>query len=174
MALNLAVVQIIDLELGFASAVHIGYVPTRPKTSESQSGEEQGMSRTSTWLLIALLCVANGGALAADTDSGKEMYRRYCASCHGVDGKGNGPVASQLKIKLSDLTTIKKRNNGVFPVDNVMATIDGRRVIKGHGDGEMPVWGEVFSSEVDKKKYAELTTLLKAKLIAEYVATLQR
>ena len=37
----------------------------------------------------------------------------------------------------------------------------------------MPVWGEVFLTDKEKK-YPELTTLLKAKFIAEYVATLQR
>ena len=55
-----------------------------------------------------------------------------------------------------------------------MATIDGRRTVKGHGERDMPVWGEVFLTEKEKKKYPELTSLLKAKIIAEYVATLQR
>jgi mono/diheme cytochrome c family protein len=125
-------------------------------------------------LLISFLCVPCSRAAAAEAEAGKEMYRRYCASCHGLDGKGNGPVATQLKIKLPDLTLVKKRNKGTFPLDDVMATIDGRRVVKGHGDRQMPVWGEVFSGEDEQKKYSELTTLLKAKIIAEYVATLQR
>jgi mono/diheme cytochrome c family protein len=123
-------------------------------------------------LSISILCAAYGRAVAAD--AGKDMYRRYCASCHGLEGKGNGTVAAQLKIKVADLTTIKKRNKGLYPLESVMATIDGRRIVKGHGDREMPVWGEIFSGEVEQKKYTELTTLLKAKVIAEYVATLQR
>jgi mono/diheme cytochrome c family protein len=131
-----------------------------------------------TLLILALpilfLCAASAGALAAEADSGKQMYRQYCASCHGIEGKGNGTVATQLKIKVADLTVIRKKNKGIFPLDSVMATIDGRRIVKGHGDREMPVWGEVFSTESEKKKYTELTTLLKAKLIAEYVATLQK
>jgi mono/diheme cytochrome c family protein len=134
------------------------------------------MSRQfSFWaLLISILCAPHSGAVAAEAEAGKEMYRRYCASCHGVEGKGNGPVAAQLKIKVPDLTIVKKRNKGIFPLDDVMATIDGRRTVKGHGDRQMPVWGEVFSGENEQKKYSELTTLLKAKIIAEYVATLQR
>ena len=54
------------------------------------------------------------------------------------------------------------------------ATIDGRRLVRAHGDRDMPVWGETFRSEAEAKKYPELTTLLKAKVIAEYVATLQK
>jgi mono/diheme cytochrome c family protein len=124
------------------------------------------------WLVI--LCTAYSPATAAEVDAGRDMYRRYCASCHGADAKGKGTVSSQLKRKMPDLTTIKKRRNGVFPLDDVMATIDGRRMARGHGTREMPVWGEVFSAETDQKKYTELTTLLKAKVIAEYVATLQQ
>lgn len=55
-----------------------------------------------------------------------------------------------------------------------MSAIDGRRAIRGHGDRNMPVWGEIFRKEADDAKYPELTTLLKAKLIAEYIATLQQ
>jgi mono/diheme cytochrome c family protein len=125
-------------------------------------------------LWIPILCTAYSRAVAGEADAARDMYRRYCASCHGVDAKGTGVVSSQLKMKIPDLTTIKKRNKGVFPLDDVMATIDGRRTVQGHGSREMPVWGEVFSGESDQKKYTELTTLLKAKIIAEYVGTLQQ
>ena len=133
---------------------------------------------TKTLLLLTspvlFLCALYSGAPAAETDAGKQMYLQYCGSCHGADGKGNGPVAKQLKIKATDLTLLRKKNKGVFPLDDVMATIDGRRIVKGHGERDMPVWGEVFLTEKEKKKYPELTSLLKAKIIAEYVATLQR
>jgi len=133
---------------------------------------------TKTLLLLTspvlFLCALYSRAPAAETDAGKQMYLQYCGSCHGADGKGNGPVARQLKIKATDLTQLRKKNKGVFPLDDVMATIDGRRIVKGHGERDMPVWGEVFLTETEKKKYPELTSLLKAKIIAEYVATLQR
>lgn len=121
-----------------------------------------------------VLCALYSGATGADKDAGKQMYLQYCASCHGADGRGNGPVAKQLKIKATDLTLLRKKEKGIFPLDDVMATIDGRRIVKGHGERNMPVWGEVFLTENEKKKYPELTSLLKAKIIAEYVATLQR
>lgn len=111
---------------------------------------------------------------AADTNQGQKLYMQYCGSCHGKDGKGNGPVSPHLKIKVPDLTVLKKNNKGIYPLDSVMSTIDGRRVVRAHGDRQMPVWGEVFSQELEKEKYTELTTLLKAKVIAEYIGTLQR
>jgi mono/diheme cytochrome c family protein len=113
-------------------------------------------------------------SIAADIDQGQKLYMQYCASCHGKDGKGNGPVAGYLKIKVPDLTLLKQQNKGTYRVDDVMSAIDGRRVVRAHGDRQMPVWGEVFREEVAKEKYKELTTLLTAKVIAEYVGTLQR
>lgn len=116
----------------------------------------------------------SSASLAAESNSGKQMYLQYCGSCHGKDGKGDGTVSRDLKVRVPDLTGLAKKNKGVYPLDDVMATIDGRRSVRGHGDRNMPVWGESFHSESEGKKYPELTTLLKAKIIAEYVATLQK
>ena len=102
------------------------------------------------------------------------MYLQYCGSCHGRSGKGDGPVSRDLKVKVPDLTSLAKHHKGIYPLDDVMATIDGRRLVRAHGDREMPVWGEKFRSEAETKRYPELTTLLKAKIIAEYVGTLQK
>ena len=109
---------------------------------------------------------------AAHFDAGKEFYLTYCSSCHGQEGHGNGPVSKSIRVPIPDLTLIRSRNNGVFPLDRVMSAIDGRRDIRGHGSREMPVWGEIFHREQDKAP--ERTTLMKAKIIAEYVATLQK
>jgi mono/diheme cytochrome c family protein len=111
---------------------------------------------------------------AAESSSGKQMYLQYCSSCHGKDGKGDGTISRDLKVRVPDLTGLAKKNKGVYPLDNVMATIDGRRSVRGHGDRNMPVWGKSFHSESEGKKYPELTTLLKGKIIAEYIAMLQK
>lgn len=127
------------------------------------------------WLIVcALLLVGKAPAPAAESDGGKRMYLQYCASCHGADGIGNGSVSRYLKIKVPDLTQIARNHKGIFPLDDVMATIDGRRSVRAHGERDMPVWGESFAKELEEKKYTELTTLLRAKLIAEYIATLQK
>lgn len=76
--------------------------------------------------------------------SGKEMYTAYCASCHGVNGKGSGPAASALKAPPTDLTTLSKNNSGKFPSDHVYEVINGRASTPAHGSQDMPVWGPVF------------------------------
>ena len=79
--------------------------------------------------------------------SGVEMFNTYCAVCHGKDGKGDGPAASEFKIPPANLTLLSVNNNGKFPADHVAETIrTGPRDAKAHGSREMPVWGKVFSS----------------------------
>ena len=125
--------------------------------------------------VVLLFSIAVGIEIeAAEAEQGKQLYIQYCGSCHGKDGRGNGSVSPYLKIAVADLTVLKKNNKGIYPLDDVMATIDGRRAVRTHGDRDMPVWGEIFRKETEQGKYPELTSLLKAKVIAEYVATLQR
>jgi hypothetical protein len=82
---------------------------------------------------------------AQQPDIGKTEYQSGCASCHGVDGKGNGPVADALKTKPADLTMIAKANNGVFPFGRIYDIIDGRLEVRSHGVRDMPVWGFRYS-----------------------------
>ena len=77
--------------------------------------------------------------------AGKDLFRTYCASCHGTDARGHGPVAPELKSKVPDLTKITSRNRGVFPWERVRNTIDGEQRPFVHGTREMPVWGPFFS-----------------------------
>jgi mono/diheme cytochrome c family protein len=127
------------------------------------------------WAISAILLVApSADCFAADFDSGKQMYLKYCGSCHGLTGKGDGPVSRDLKVKVPDLTVLKRNNQGMYPTDRVLSSIDGSRFVRAHGDRQMPVWGEVFRKEHERDKYTELTALLQAKMIAEYVGSLQR
>lgn len=79
-----------------------------------------------------------------DPSSGKGMYLEYCASCHGVDGKGNGPAAPALKITPTDLTQLAAKNGGTFPDAHIMQVIKGDTMTAAHGNKDMPVWGPVF------------------------------
>jgi hypothetical protein len=83
----------------------------------------------------------NMQALAQQPDIGKAEYQTSCAACHGVDGKGTGPLAEELKTKPADLTVLARKNNGVFPIERIYETIDGRNMIKPHGIRDMPIWG---------------------------------
>jgi len=81
-----------------------------------------------------------------DSIRGDNLYRAYCASCHGEDGKGNGAMAVWLKVQPADLTHIAARNGGKFPLERVDRIISGEEALpSGHGTRGMPVWGPVFS-----------------------------
>jgi len=78
--------------------------------------------------------------------SGPEMFKAYCASCHGTDAKGHGPAEPALKKAPKDLTTLSRNNQGKFPAFRVAAAIRGDGNVLSHGSKEMPVWGVVLGS----------------------------
>ncbi len=77
--------------------------------------------------------------------SGEELFKSYCATCHGSDAKGNGPMAAVLKVPPPDLTTLSKRNNGKFPADHVATVLKNGVDVPAHGTVEMPIWGSTFA-----------------------------
>lgn len=81
---------------------------------------------------------------AAAPQSGEEMYGQYCSSCHGMDGKGNGPAAAALREAMPDLTKLAQRNGGEYPAESVMMTLGRIQGPGAHGSEEMPVWGNLF------------------------------
>ncbi len=102
-----------------------------------------------------------------ESESGSELYTLYCASCHGVNAHGNGSIAIFLRVPPADLTQIAKRNKGVFPAEQVYQTIDGRKVVKPHGQSQMPVWGDAFMKSAtggDEKKVSDKIQALVAYL----------
>jgi mono/diheme cytochrome c family protein len=102
---------------------------------------------------------------------GRDLYQFYCASCHGRDGKGSGPVAPALKGDLPDLTRLAMRNGGEFPRARVEAVVTGRAdpPLAVHGSREMPVWGPIFSG-LDRD---EAVNRVRIANIVDYLATLQ-
>jgi nucleotide-binding universal stress UspA family protein/mono/diheme cytochrome c family protein len=79
------------------------------------------------------------------TTAGAAVFRTYCASCHGTEARGDGPLASAMRRKPVNLTEIAKQNGWQFPSEMVFTIIDGRQPLRGHGGPDMPVWGDVFS-----------------------------
>jgi hypothetical protein len=105
--------------------------------------EDHLMGRMHKWLIISIIGF-NGYASAETVDSGKTEFQSSCASCHGIDAKGNGPLSKELKTHPTDLTVLTKKHSGVFPFNYIYKVIDGRNEIRGHGSREMPVWGYRF------------------------------
>jgi mono/diheme cytochrome c family protein len=82
---------------------------------------------------------------------GVDLFNNYCASCHGLSGKGDGPLANLLKSKPADLTVIAKKYNGVFPAAAVRKMIAGDDAVASHGSRTMPIWGPIFKDiQVDQ------------------------
>lgn len=103
-------------------------------------------------------------------DTGSQLFRTYCASCHGATGRGNGPLAEQLRRMPPDLTQFTRRNGGMFPSERVYRIIDGRDV-SSHGDREMPVWGDVFKTVPGGSSAAAVKARIDA--IVRYLAGIQ-
>lgn len=103
-------------------------------------------------MLFIVLFLGITDAVSEEEIIGSNEYRISCLSCHGVGGRGNGPMAELLKVEPSDLTVIAKNNEGIFPLDKVHRMIDGRHGVTGHGDRDMPIWGARYLRE-DTERY---------------------
>lgn len=87
---------------------------------------------------------------ASGVGTAERDFRLYCSNCHGESGRGDGPKTFGLSGPAPDLTGLSERNGGVFPRERLQAIIDGREVLKSHGDREMPVWGIWFKMEAEE------------------------
>ena len=104
-------------------------------------------------------------------DSGVEMFKAYCASCHGLDGKGNGPAASALKVAPADLSVLTQKSGGKFPSGRVIHVIEGTDEITAHGSSEMPLWGPVFHTLSPGN---DSVVKLRISNLAKYIESLQK
>lgn len=131
---------------------------------------------TATAAMLAVVLI-EGQCLAQERSYAEEEFINSCAACHGREGRGNGPLAEALSMRPADLTSLGARNGGVFPYDRVVAIIDGRYAVPGHGDRDMPVWGQQFL-EQDAKMYGreggEMLTAERIRALTGYVEQLQR
>jgi len=111
---------------------------------------KQRLAKT-TLAAMAFLC-ANGLAWGQQqsVDLGKREYDSNCAGCHGPTGKGDGTYLPYLTKTPTDLTTLAKANNGVFPYQKAYEIIDGRQTVAAHGPRDMPIWGADYLSQSPK------------------------
>ena len=75
---------------------------------------------------------------------GETIYKRYCVSCHGPSGKGDGPLAEHLRQSVPDIRDLTQKNKGVFPFEKIVRIVDGRDTARAHGTPDMPAWGDAF------------------------------
>lgn len=112
------------------------------------------------------------GETTSDTNlkpTPRELFVENCATCHGVDGSGNGPLAAELRVTPVNLRLLKQANSGQFPTLKVQRSIDGRGMPKAHGLPEMPVWGRHWIRE----GLTEAEVTARTVLIASYIASIQ-
>jgi mono/diheme cytochrome c family protein len=134
-------------------------------------------------LLLSLLLLFAGGAAAQTKQSGaqdqlpinfvptgKEMFKQYCAACHGLDAKGHGPARSALKVPAADLTTLTKRHGGEFPYDYVSNILRFGPGVAAHGSSDMPTWGGIFQY---MDNYNQPVVQKRIKNLCDYIASLQ-
>ena len=140
--------------VGCVALVFLGVLFGAARPQEAQPKAEQSKARQP---LIASL-------------KGPDLFRAYCATCHGEDGKGNGPVAPALSTKPSDLTTISRRNGGVFPSKHIRTIIAGDELILAHGSREMPIWGPIFHQVEWDRDYGDI----RLQNVTKYLETIQQ
>jgi mono/diheme cytochrome c family protein len=131
-------------------------------------------------IAFVLLALAAGLPLAAQDRSprklipemdGKSLFGAYCASCHGLDGKGKGPVAPALREHVPDLTTLAFRRGGKFPAAELEKMILGAGDPRAaHGSREMPVWGPLFRQVENDQEVG----LVRVRRLVEYIGTWQK
>ncbi len=102
--------------------------------------------------------------------SGKQMYAGYCAPCHGVDGRGQGPVASALKTPPPDLTVLSRNNHGKYPDAHVATVLQNGANIPSHGTADMPVWGPILGR---MNVLSPQERMLRISNLSRYLETLQ-
>jgi mono/diheme cytochrome c family protein len=108
----------------------------------------------------------------APANDGRQMYVNYCAPCHGVDGRGNGPVASALKKQPTNLAALSRNHGGKFPSTHIVSVLQFGAANPSHGSAEMPVWGPMLGSVNTATDEASVRALRISNL-SRYLQTLQ-
>lgn len=121
---------------------------------------------------FALMCSAPLTALGQDINTGAMLYQRHCATCHGVEARGDGPMRPALLLQPPSLNDLAARNDGTFPIIRVVSRIDGRDPLVSHGS-PMPVYGWYFEGEDTAIRAETGQTILTSKPIVDLMAYLE-
>jgi mono/diheme cytochrome c family protein len=136
--------RVLTVVIGLAIAAHVGF-------SQNDSTVKMQVGKT-------------------PSTSGQQMYSSYCAPCHGIDGRGRGPVAPALKLAPTDLSLLARNNNGKFPGTHVVEVLENGSTLPAHGTSLMPVWGPIFG-RMNVTNQQE--RMLRISNLSRYLETLQ-
>lgn len=124
--------------------------------------------------MATLMLPVRAGAEDLSGYTGDQLYQRFCASCHGVHGLGDGAVAPSLNVMVPDLIHIARRHGGEFPADLVRRIVDGRAVEVPHGTRDMPVWGYEFRTAGAGDTAADSKADELVSRLVEYLRSIQK
>ncbi len=120
-------------------------------------------------------------AQPSGADLGRREFEDNCATCHGMEARGDGPMRPFLVRPPSDLTTLSQRYGGTFPRSLVADLIDGRGMAGPgpHGSRDMPVWGRVYREQSEAQTRGtpfppEWSVRGRITALVDYLQTLQR
>ena len=134
---------------------------------------------SSICLIPAVLVAADSpnikkvSAPSTSAASGSEMFKQYCAACHGIDGKGHGPATPALKVPPPDLTFLARDNHGKVPDRHVYSTIRGDVGVNAHGSPDMPVWGMLFR-DMANNSGDDRQSAMRMSNLCRYIESLQQ
>lgn len=132
-----------------------------------------------TWILAATSLLGATAVLSQEAtqefQAGRDEFLVACAACHGEAGDGKGEIATMFKTRVPDLTGIAERNDGVFPLLKVIQTIDGRALVRGHGN-PMPVFGDRFRADASGDALLGTEALARGRVLelALYLQSIQK
>lgn len=124
-------------------------------------------------LILAVLATVAARAQDYSGLSGAKLYERFCASCHGDAGRGDGAVAASFRVETPDLTRLTQRHGGVYPDEQVRRIIEGRKPVGAHGTRVMPVWGFEFYAQNEPRPDPARRTEEMVRRLADHVRSLQ-
>lgn len=145
------------------------------------------MYKSSLVLLLAATTAAFAGVAQQSTTklkevpikqtspvSGQQMYKTYCASCHGADATGNGPAAPALKVPATNLTTLSQKNGGTFPAAHVVTVLRFGAENAAHGSAQMPVWGDLMQTLSPAGPSRNTVTQQRISNLTDYIKQIQQ
>ena len=123
-------------------------------------------------LITLIFAFLASNAAAQDAARGAAIFERYCATCHGADATGNGPMAPSMVVQPPDLTALSDRNDRVFPIVRIVTRIDGRDPLVSHGS-MMPIYGDFFEGRDEAIKAETGQPIMTSEPIVDLLAYLE-